>query len=210
MGKPHVTKQWNEFETDVNTQGQDMTSTLYFEDGTSSLPLTTVNTSQRQKVELFVNNGLGYEAYRASIKHSIQVTVAPIIYQDDIYAAVLAEYSASIDTYWLEFGTKDSKFIKECMFDYTSTFPIYGSLYADNLPTPYFTFILPAQAQRYVMRVRFGNVNNGTTAFTMRTWRMILKTDSDSDNTKFQMWAKPQVKWKPIGSHGYRVYEVEV
>jgi len=32
LGKPHNPKSWNMFETDVNTQGQDMETTLLFED----------------------------------------------------------------------------------------------------------------------------------------------------------------------------------
>jgi len=211
LGKPHLPKQWNEFEVDVNTKGQNMSSTLLFEDGTISLPLSVVNNTTRQKVELFVNNGMGEQAYRASIQHSISVTTAPILYQDDIYAALLAEYSASIDSYFIKFGTDTDKFVKQGWFDYTSTYPITGSLYADNSPIPYFTFALPAQTQRYVMRVRFGNVNNGTTAFTCRTWRIILNTLNDSDGTQFQMWEKPRIEWKTINAgDSYKIKELEV
>ncbi len=211
LGKPHLAKQWNEFETDVNTKGQDMYSTLLFEDGTISLPLSVVNNTTRQKVELFVNNGMGEQAYRASIQHSISVTTAPILYQDDIYAALLAEYSSSIDSYFIKFGTDTDKFVKQGWFDYTSTYPITGSLYADNSLIPYFTFTLPMQTRRYVMRVRFGNVNNGTTAFTCRTWRIILNTLNDSGGTQFQMWEKPRIEWKTINAgDSYKIKELEV
>lgn len=206
--KPHNPKQWNMLETDVNTQGQDMTTTLLFEDGQESITLDVVNTAQRQKVELWVEDGEGYQAYRASIQHSIQVTTAPIIYQDNIYVTELAEYSASYDTYWIKFGTDFDKFVKQGWFDYTSALELTGSLYADNSPTPYFTFTLPAQSERYVQRVRFSNVNPGTTAFTMRTWRMIVLTPADADSKEFQFWANPLIQWKTVGQSGYQRKEL--
>ena len=211
MGKPHNPKQWNEFEFDVNTQGQNLDSTLYFDNGNISLGLSAVNTSTRQKVELFVNGGAGEQAYRCSVYATIQVTTAPILYQMDMYAAVLAEYSASIDSYWLKFGTEESKIVKQGYFDYTSALPITCALYADNNATPYFTFILPAQTVRSVVRVRFGNVNSGTTAFTLRTWRIIMTAENDSDDNQFQMWESPRIEWKQVGAgHTYQQKEIEV
>ncbi len=211
LSKPHNTKQFNELECDANTKGQVMTTNLLLDDGHINLPLTDITTVHRQKTELFVNAGLGQEAYRASIRHTMAVTVAPILYQEDIYAAVLAENSASVDSYWIKFGTDIDKFVKQGWFDYTSTVPIYVSLYADNSATPYFTFTLLAQAVRDVVRVRFGNLNNGTTAFTLRTWRIVMKTATDSDDQKFQMWEKPRIEWKPVDAgSGYKVKELEV
>lgn len=211
LGKPHNPKQWNQYETDVNTENQNLDSTLLFEDGAFTLPLATVNTgTSRQKVELFVNNGAGEQAYRASIQHAMLVTVAPTIYQENIYAAVLAEYSASLDSYWIKFGTDESKFVKQAYFDYNSTVPLDVSLYADNSATPYYTFTLPAQATRGVIRVRFGNNNPGTTAFTMRTFRMIILETGSVPPNNMQMWEKIKIEWKPIGAgNTYRPYELE-
>lgn len=207
LKSPNNPKQWNMFETDVNSQGQPVTNNLLFEDGTINLPLANVTTINRQKVPLMVNppnapEGSGQQAYRASIRHTMAVTVAPIFYQEDIYAAVLADFNNSMDTYWLKFGTDDSKFIKQGYFDYTATAPITVNLYADNINTPYFTFTLPIQNQRYVQRVRFGNINS--TIFTMRAWRLIAVC-----NGQFQWWANPRIEWKRIGAgSSYQVQEI--
>jgi len=128
-----------------------------------------------------------------------------------MYAAMLAEYSASIDSYWLKFGTEESKIVKQGYFDYTTPQPITCNLYADNSATPYFTFVLPAQTVRSVVRVRFGNVNSGTTAFTLRTWRMVMTAAADSDGNQFQMWESPRIEWKQVGAgHTYQQKEIEV
>jgi hypothetical protein len=210
LGKPHNKKQWNCYETDVNTQGQVMTSTLLFEGGSISVPLANASTAHRDKVDLFVNNGLGQEAYRASIVHTIQVTVAPILYQEDIYAAELAELTATIDSYWIKFGTDESKFAKQAYFDYSSPEPIAVSLYADNNAIPYFTFTLPASATRTVIRQRFGNNNPGTTAFTFRTWRLVALATGAVPPDRFQMWAPIKVEWKPVGAgNSFRPYELK-
>lgn len=212
LGKPHDPKQWNMLDTDVNTQGQVMTTTLLFDDGETVLALANQNTgTTRQKCEMIINSGDGQQAYRASILHTMAVTVAPTLYQEDIYAAVLAEYNGSYDTYWLKFGIDNEKFIKEGFFDYTSPIAVSVSLFADGSSTPYFTFQLPAQPNRGVIRVRFGNLNSGTTAFSMRTWRMIaLTTSVENPLQAFQFWRKPQVKWKPLGQHSYKIVELEV
>jgi hypothetical protein len=210
LGKPHNKKQWNCYETDVNTQGQVMTSTLLFEDGFISVPLANASTTHRDKVDLFVNNGLGQEAYRASIVHTILVTVAPILYQEDIYAAELAELTATVDSYWIKFGTDESKFAKQAYFDYSSPAPIAVSLYADNNAIPYFTFTLPAAATRTVIRQRFGNNNPGTTAFTFRTWRLVALATGAVPPDRFQMWAPIKVEWKPVGAgNSFRPYELK-
>lgn len=212
LGKPHEAKNWNTLETDVNTQGQVLNTTLLFEDGAISIPLTAINTGMtRQKAESTVNSGSGQEAYRASILHTMAVTIAPTLYQEAINAAVLPAQTASYDSYEIKFGTDLSKFIKQGYFDYTSPVPINVSLYADgNYPTPYFTFQLPARPDRGVIRVRFGNLNSGTTAFTMRTWRMIMLAVSATDPLQtFQLWKNPRIEWKSIESgHNFEIKEL--
>lgn len=203
LGAPNFLKQWNMFETDVNTQNQPMTTTLLFEDGQESVALANVTTTQRTKVPLQIEAGAGYEAYRASVRHTMSVTVAPILFQDRLYADVLPDVNTSMDSYWMKFGTDLSKFIKQGYFDYTADAEINISLYADNSLTAYFTFTLPITTQRYVQRVRFGNLNSGTTAFTMRTWRMIATSTGN-----FQWWANPQIMWKPVGTTGYKIAEI--
>ena len=213
LGKPHDQKQWNGLETDCNTQNQVLNTTLLFEDGAISVPLAAINTgTTRQKAESIVNAGAGQQAYRASILHTMAVTVAPTLYQEAIDAAVLPPNMSSWDTYNIKFGTDDSKFAKESYWDYTSTVPINVSLYADDsYPVPYFTFQLPAKSNRVVIRVRHGNVNSGTTAFSFRTWRAIALAVTATDPLQtFQFWNNPKVLWKPIGQHSYQLKELEV
>jgi len=217
LGKPHFPKQWNMFETDVNTNGMVMTTTILFDDASNvpSIVLADQTTTNRQKVQFTItgqpdtgDTGSGQQAYRASIRHTFQVTAAPTLYQEDIYAAVLADLNSTYDTYWIKFEIDESKFAKEFYADYTSPVAINGSVYADNSQIPYWTFTLPALTDRAVQRVRFGNVNPGTTAFTFRTWRMILIS---SDVTQpFQLWAAPRVAWKTVGAgHTFQIKELE-
>jgi len=218
LGKPHQAKNWNMLETDCNTQNQVLNTTLLFEDGIISIPLATVNTgTSRDKAEFIVtgsgeSNAGGQEAYRASILHTMAVTTAPTLYQETIHAAVLPEEQASWDSYFIKFNTDDSKFAKEGYFDYTSPVAINVALYADGSVTPYFTFQLPANPNRAVIRVRFSNNSAGTTAFTFRTWRITAVTTSTTDPLQgFQLWAKPKILWKPIGAgNSYRPHELEV
>lgn len=215
LGKPHYPKQWNMLQTDVNTNDNTMQTSMLFEDGTISLALANQNTgTTRKKVQFTITGapgqtGDGQQAYRASILHTISVLKAPILYQENVYAAVLADYNSTYDTYWIKLGTDLSKFIKQGYFDYTSPVDINCSLYADNSTNAYWTFTLPAQSQRYVQRVRFGHIDPGTTAFTMRTWRLTMNS---SDPTQpFQLWKKPRIEYKTVQQgHGFLIAELEI
>ncbi len=196
LGKPHNPKQWNMLETDANTQNQTMATSLLFEDGAVVLPLANLNTGlSRQKVELPVNAGAGQQAYRASIRHTMAVTVAPTLYQEAIHARVLAGVDSTFDTYWLKPFGDLSGFIKEGYFDYTATATITVSLFADSSETPYFTFTLPIQNSRYVQRVRFGNVNPAAPAFNCRLWRAI-----GTCTGSFQWWQHPRIMTRALGA----------
>ena len=187
LEKPHFPKQWNTVEVDADTQGQDVTVILHFDDDNiSPITLGVVNTATRQKVELKVNNGDGQEAYKVSAELQTSVTKAPNIYQLNIYYALLAANRNSFDTYWFKFGTDESKLVKEGYFDYTSTTDIAVSLYADGGTTPYYTFTLPANPlrQREPMRVRFP-------AIKLRMFRCIALASAE-----FQFWSDPTVRWK--------------
>jgi hypothetical protein len=139
------------------------------------------------------------------------VTVAPTLFQENVYAALLATYSASMDSYWIKFGTDESKFVKQLYIDYSSQVAVIANVYADNSSIPYFTFTLPAAATRQVVRVRLSNVNSGTTAFTLRTWRLIMVEDAPIPPNQMQIWEKIKIEWKPIGAgNSYRPYELEV
>jgi hypothetical protein len=217
LGKPHQFKQFNALETDVNTQNQTLNTTLLFEDGSISIVLPGQNTgTTRQKCEMIVTGagqpeGGGQQAYRASILHTIAVTTAITLYQEEIAAAILPELSTSYDTYAQKFGTDLSKFIKQLYLDYTSPVALNCSVYADGSVTPYWTFTLPAQSTRGVIRVRMSNLSSGTTAFTMRTWRLIIIAASTTNPLQgFLLWQNPRVEWKPVGSNSYQIKELEV
>ena len=188
LGAPHFPKQWNTVEVDANTYGQTLTVVLNFDDGIAPLTLGTINTSERQKIQLKVNGGDGQESYKCSPALTGDVTVAPFIYQLNIYADVLAANRTSYDTYWQKFGTADdvSKVAKQVYIDYTSTAPVTMAFYSDGNPVPYYIppFTLPASPTRSVIRVRL-------TALKFRTWRMILLSDSP-----MQIWAAPQGRAK--------------
>ncbi len=200
LGAPHFPKNWNTVEIDANTNGQNMDVILNFDDGIAPLNLGTINTTIRQKIQLAVNDGDGQESYKCSPEITAAVIKAPILYQMNVYAAVLAADRTTLDTYWLKFGVGDqSKFVKQCYLDYTSTEPVVISIFADGSLTPYYTFTLPAEPNRAVIRVRFP-------ALKLRTFRMIVTSDAP-----MQTWSAPRLEWKPIlgqGANGYASYEV--
>lgn len=202
LGKPHFPKQFNVLETDVNTQGQTLNTTLLFDtEPPLSIVLATATTTDREKVQLKVNLGKGQEAYSMSIQHSMSVLVAPTLYQENIYAAVLAAVRSSFDTYWEKFGTDASKLVKEAYFDYTSSAPIVVSIYADGNTVPYYTFTLPTNTARakVPMRVRFP-------AIKLRQFRCVGLSDGD-----YQFWNNPVLLWKAIKvGTGYANYEFTV
>lgn len=203
LGKPHFPKNWNMLETDVNTQGQVMNTKLLFNtEPPMSLTLATANTgTQRNKVELQVNAGQGEEAYSMAIQHTMAVTVAPTFYQENIYAAVLAAYRNSFDTYWIKGSTDESKLCKQGYFDYTSATPITMSLYADGSTTPYYTFTLPINTARsnLPMRKRFP-------AIKLRQIRCVGVSAGS-----FQFWNDPVLHIKAIKQGtGYSNLELTV
>lgn len=208
IGQPHYPKQWNMLETDCNTQNQTLTTELLFKtEPAASLTLASINTGLlRQKAQLVVSDpasidggASGYQAFSASIRHTMQVLVAPTLYQENIYAAVLADLTTSFDTYWIKLNYEESKIIKQGYFDYTSTVALDVRLFADGSLEPYYQFTLPAspsQSNRLVVRRLFA-------AWKPRLWRMTVVASDGLTN--FQMWSAPQVDWKPIdeGAKGY-------
>lgn len=193
----HNQKQWNVLEDDVDTDGQSLQTQLLFDTDTAAgqiiLPSPNpASSAQRQKIQRKILGGDGYPAYRMSWIHTMQVLSAPTFYQENIYATELAASRTSYDTYVIKFGTDESKIVKQGYFDYTSTTPITVSLYADQYATvalyPYYTFILPAQPGRLVVREMFA-------AKKPRLWRMIATTP---DGSPFQFWVSPRVEMKTV------------
>lgn len=201
LKKPHFPKQWNMLELDADGQEGIVDVKAVFSDGTV-LDLGDLDLVGRQKYEFPINAGLGYEAYSMSIVITgFGTDGPPNIYQANIYAALLAANRSTYDTYWIKFGSDESKLIKEGYFDYTSTTPITISLYSDGGTTPYYTFDLPINPNRsqLPMRARFP-------AIKCRQWRCV-----GTSEFKFQWWNNPQVSVKQclVGS-GYSKAELTV
>jgi len=192
VGKPHNPKQYNVLEIDTNTAGQNLGILLYIDDKNTTLNLGTVSSTRREKIQVPINAGEGVQAYRVSPQLSISVTEAPIIYQLNIYTAVLAAFRGTWDTYQIKFGTDEFKMAKEGLFDYTSTRDIEMALYADGATVPYYTFTLPANPTRtnVPMRVRFA-------ARKFRLWRCVGQSfNLDGSAAGFQFWTAPQISVK--------------
>lgn len=197
LGAPHFPKNWNTVEVDANTAGQDMVVVLNFDEGIVPLTIGTINTTTRKKIQLKVNAGFGQESYKCSPQITADVLKAPILYQMNVYAGMLAASRTSLDTYWIDMGQEQSKFVKQCYFDYTSTTPITISIYADGSSIPYYTYTLPAAPDRSDIRVRFP-------ALKLRKFRMIVLSDEP-----MQMWRSPRCEWKLCTYGGsYALYEV--
>lgn len=200
LGRPHFPKQWNVLEGDYNTQGQPIQTTLLFNtEPPTSLVLPAMNTGTvREKVQYTIpavasaSNPLasGVQAYSMSILHTMAVTVAPTLFQEDIYAQVLADYRASWDSYWQGAeGDLLGILPKNGYFDYTTETQLTVSMYADgNDFFPYYvdTFTLIPQQNRSVVRVQFP-------ARKGRLWRCIVTTSGP-----FQLWAPARFELKPL------------
>lgn len=205
---PNNPKQFNALILDANPNGQVISPTLLFDDNNGNVSTvipspSTFTGSVRNKFTFQVNAGLGQQAYRISLKLDASVTVAPIVYQAEIYADILADIRASFDTYWLNLGTDETKICKQGYFDYTSTAAITVSLYADGATTAYYTFTLPANPVRSAvpMRVRFAP----------RLFRLVRLIAVSSSS--FQMWSasldvKPMMGGGNPGAKGYARQEV--
>ena len=214
LGKPHFPKQWNMLEGDYNTKGQPIQTTLLFNtEPPTSLVLPVANTSVRDKVQYkipavaSVGNPLasGVQAYAMSIQHQMYVTVAPTLYQEDVYAVVLADLRTSFDTYWQKFeGDYLGILPKNIYCDYTSTAQLVVTLYCDGDDfNPYYidNFTLIPQAGRSVVRVQLP-------ARKGRLWRVII-----TSTEPFQLWAAVRTDTKPLqegsgyAQTGFPVYQ---
>jgi hypothetical protein len=165
-----------------------------FDDGETVLPIGPFLTTERQKVNLNINNGDGQQAYRVSLQLTGNVIQRVIFYQADIRGVQLAETRQSFDTYWLQFGTSESKLVKQAYIEYTSTAPLNIDLYYDQNPNPQYTFTLPAAPIRTSTWVRFP-------AIKFRLFRMVTTSAAD-----FQVWQDSKFEVKPIClSKGYSV-----
>lgn len=210
---PNNPKQFNVLTIDADPKGQTLTPTLILEDNSGTVASPTLSPASftgttRSKFQFSVNDGDGAEAYRVSLKLSGTVTSSPTIYQISMYAAILSDYRATYDTYWIKMGSDEFKMVKQGYFDYTTTAgtTLTVSLYTDGSTVAYQTFTLPANTSRssVPLRVRFA-------ARLMRQFRLVITVSSTSTSTinAFQLWSPVQIDWKPLigmgapGAKGY-------
>ena len=128
----------------ADTNGSPVTCELEFNDGEESLVLGTVTTTERERVNLNVNGGLGFQAYKCSLLLTGSGIAPILLYQAKIRAIPLAETRQSLDSYWLKQGTAESKACRQLYLDYNSSAPITCTVYYDEsaLVAP-FVFTLP-------------------------------------------------------------------
>jgi len=208
LGKPHNPKQWNVLEGDYNTQGQQIQTTLYFKgEQDFSLAMPAQTTTGRSKVQYQIppsgaSNAQGIEAYSMSIRHQMAVTTAPILFQENVYAVLLADERTSWDCYWQKFdGDYLGILPKNLYIDYSGDTQLTVQIFADGSDTPYYIddFTLIPQANRSVVRVQLP-------ARKGRLWRVVITA-----STPFQLWSQVRVESKPLleGS-GYQQIPFEV
>lgn len=196
QGAPNNQKQYNNLAIDANPNGQSLSIQLKFNGQDSSSPtiLGNITGTERQKFQFAIESGEGIEAYSAALLIVGSVVAAPIIYQADIDTALLPEQRATYDSYWIKFGTDESKLIKQAYIDYTATLPVLVNLFADGSSIPYYTFTLPANPTRSEVPVR-----KRFPALKPRLFRMVMAsvTDDPAQND-LQIWSAIQVDQKSI------------
>jgi hypothetical protein len=189
QGMPAETKQYQEFTLDCNTNGQPVTVTLIFNDGEFSEVIGTVTTSERERINLTLNDGDGYTAYKVSLQLTASALTPIYIYQAAIRALMLAKTRQSLDTYQLKMSIENSKLCKQIFVEYTANADIAGVISYDDPCWPDFTFTLPANGGvRNPMRLRLPAVK-------FRFLRCILTSSED-----FQIWTDSTFEVKPLCS----------
>lgn len=197
QGGPKNQKNYAELTLDADTAGQAMQVTLLFNDGQTTLPIGTLQTTGRQKQNFNVNAGLGFQAYRLALQIAGNVNQRVTLYQADIRAVVLAETRVGFDTYWLKFGTDESKLCKQAYVEYTSVSTLTVSVYYDGATVPLFTTTMLAAPQRVSTWVRFPAVK-------FRLLRMVVTGTAD-----FQVWPDSKFEVKPVcQTKGYSVMDM--
>ncbi len=214
LGRPHFPKQWNMLEGDYDTQDQPIQTTLYFkgeEDFSVALPAQNLGAGRSKYQFQLPTPGSasdplasGIEAYSMSVQHEMAVTVAPTLFQEDVYAILLADERTSFDTYWQKFeGDYLGIFPKNIYCDYTAGAQLVVEVYADGSPVPYYkdsTTLVP-QTNRSTVRVQLP-------AHKGRLWRVIITSAAS-----FQLWSAVRTDTKPLcegsgyAQTGFPVYQ---
>ena len=190
---PANQKQYNAVQIDCNTGGQTLNVSVLFNDGEITLSLGTIVNTQRGKINLPINSGLGQQAYKISLLISGAISAFAYLYQAAVEALVLPRTRKTVDTYDMNCGFADSKFCKDFWAQYTATAAINVQVYYDDNPTPGFTFTMPqVGGVRNPLRVRLP-------AISFRTIRVVAESTGDfiwwPDTC---LWVKPQ-----CASRGY-------
>lgn len=196
IGAPNNQKNFNILTVDAAPNGQSIGLQLLFDDDNGSVPSITLPNftgTIRQKFQFIINGGLGQQAYKISPKFTANVVAAPIIYQADIEAAILAAQTDSWDSYWIKFNSDESKLLKQGFFDYTTSDgnSILVRLFADGNTIPYYTFTLPPNTARSEVptRRRFPPIK-------LRMFRLVMTSVVASGS--FQIWNPVQCDTKLI------------
>ncbi len=193
QGTPKNQKNYQEVTLDMNTNGQVLNFSTLYNDGEITVPLGSASTTSRQKVNFNINSGLGQQAYRVSLQVTGNTSQLVTLYQVDIRGVELAETRQTFDTYWLKFGTDESKLAKQFYLEWNSTQPLTVNVYYDGALTPEFTTTLPAEPFRMSKWQRLPAVK-------FRLLRMIITRAED-----FQIWQDSKFEVKPVNAtKGYQ------
>ncbi len=205
LGALNNQKQFNVLTVDANPNNQLIDVQLLFDDNNgevATIDLGNFTGAVRDKYQFIINAGFGQEAYKISPRFIASVKAAPIIYQMEISAAILADQRNSYDSYWHKFGNDESKLAKQGYFDYTTTDgnEISVQMFADGDTVPYYRFnLLPNTARAEVpIRVRFP-------AIKFRMLRVVMT--SVISEGQFQLWSPIQIDQKPVIGPGSKGYE---
>lgn len=186
-GSPAEQKVYNEFTLDANTNNIPVTATLVFDDGASSQVIGTVTTTERERVNLNLNDGLGFQAYKVSLMLTGSGTSRIFLYQAKLRSLVLPQTRLSYDSWWRDFGFPDSKLVKQVYFNYQATADITASFYYDDSATASFVYTIPEyNGFRNALRIRLP-------AIKCRLWRVVLESTGD-----FMIWPDSRIEYKPV------------
>lgn len=190
-------KNYVELQLDVNTNNQNITITLLFNDGQSSLSLGSIHTSQRQKVNLPIQSGNGFQAYKVSLQITGSVSAQVYIYQAAIRWLPLAMTRKSFDSYELKLGTDESKICKQVYIEATTNATVTMNVYYDSSVTAGYTFTIPnTNGVRQSIRFRLP-------AISFRIIRFIGTSTAD-----WQLWGDSKIEFKPLcAGKGYSVID---
>jgi hypothetical protein len=193
LGMPKNFKNFNEFTIDIDTGGLAVTINLLFDYGLTLVPLGTVTTTTgRGQFEFNINNGDGQLSLNVSVQLTATIAAvlaSPIeVYEIHIRATPEAELRQSFDSYLMDFGSPDYKFVKQGWFEYMALDPggIVFNCYRDGGNTLAFTFTLPQSLTRTSKRVRFP-------ATKARNWRWVATSTSP-----FRLYSDSRFEWKMV------------